>query len=87
MSAPRERVAGAGGIYLLRRDTGDLGDSAAAVQARTVSPEGGWLSDEAVVREAVRRGTAAGALACTDYGAMRALPTREELERFLSVRS
>ena len=29
------------------------------------------------------RGCAAGALACTDYGAMRALPTREELERFM----
>ena len=27
----------------------------------------------------------AGALACTDYGAMRALPTREELERFVYV--
>ena len=49
------------------------------------SPE--WLSDEERVREAVRRGTAAGALACTDYGAMRALPTREELERFMAVRS
>jgi fructokinase len=49
------------------------------------SPE--WLSNEAAVREAVRRGTAAGALACTDYGAMRALPTREELERFMAVRS
>ena len=40
MSAPRERVAGAGGINLLHRDTGDLGNCAAAVQARTVPPEG-----------------------------------------------
>lgn len=39
--------------------------------------------EEDHVREAVRRGTAAGALACTDYGAMRALPTAEELERFM----
>ena len=39
--------------------------------------------DEEVVREAARRGTAAGAFACTDYGAMSALPTREELERFM----
>lgn len=39
--------------------------------------------EEDRVREAVRRGTAAGALACTDYGAMRALPTAEELERFM----
>ena len=40
--------------------------------------------DEDRVREATRRGTAAGALACTDYGAMRALPTSEELERFMA---
>lgn len=39
--------------------------------------------DEKTVREAVRRGTAAGAFACTDYGAMSALPNREELERFM----
>lgn len=39
--------------------------------------------DEDSVREATRRGTAAGAFACTDYGAMSALPTREELERFI----
>jgi fructokinase len=42
--------------------------------------EGEW--DEEVVREAARRGTAAGAFACTDYGAMRALPTKDELKRF-----
>jgi fructokinase len=35
------------------------------------------------VREATLRGCAAGALACTDYGAMRALPSKEELERFM----
>ena len=44
--------------------------------------EGKW--DEETVREAARRGTAAGAIACTDYGAMRALPTKDELERFIS---
>jgi fructokinase len=43
--------------------------------------------DEETVREAVRRGTAAGALACTGYGAMTALPTREELERFMEKRA
>lgn len=42
--------------------------------------------DEDRVREATRRGTAAGALACTDYGAMRALPTNEELEQFMAGR-
>ena len=67
-------------------DATGAGDAflAAALTHLSESPE--WLSDEATVREAVRRGTAAGALACTDYGAMRALPTREELERFMAVR-
>ena len=37
------------------------------------------------MREAVRRGTAAGALACTAFGAMQALPTREALERFTAA--
>lgn len=49
------------------------------------SPE--WLEDEGTVREAVRRGTAAGALACTQFGAMQGLPTREELERFMAEQS
>ncbi|HEV8044545.1 MAG TPA: carbohydrate kinase [Rubrobacter sp.] len=40
--------------------------------------------DEERVREATLRGCAAGALACTDFGAMRALPTKEELERFIA---
>jgi fructokinase len=44
--------------------------------------KGGW--DEETVREAARRGTTAGAIACTDYGAMRALPTKDELKRFIS---
>lgn len=44
--------------------------------------EGEW--NEETVREASRRGTAAGAIACTDYGAMRALPTKDELKRLIS---
>jgi fructokinase len=40
--------------------------------------------DEERVCEATLRGCAAGALTCTDYGAMRALPTRDELERFMA---
>jgi fructokinase len=40
-----------------------------------------WEEDR--VREASLRGCVAGALACTDYGAMRALPTKEDLERFM----
>ena len=39
---------------------------------------------EAWVREATLRGCAAGSLACTAYGAMSALPTLDELERFVS---
>ena len=39
--------------------------------------------DEERVREATLRGCAAGALACTDYGAMSALPTKERLEQFM----
>lgn len=41
---------------------------------------------EGRVREAVRRGTAAGALACTGFGAMGPLPTSKELERFMESR-
>jgi len=41
--------------------------------------------DEERVREASLRGCAAGALACTDYGAMRALPTNDELEKFIEA--
>ncbi|CAN5252978.1 aminoimidazole riboside kinase [soil metagenome] len=44
--------------------------------------EGEW--DEARVRESVRRGTAAGAIACMDYGAMGTLPTKDKLERFMN---
>jgi fructokinase len=44
----------------------------------------GEAFDEERLREATRRGCAAGALACTDYGAMRALPTMDELERFMA---
>lgn len=42
---------------------------------------------EEAVREATLRGCAAGALACTHYGAMRALLTAEELEHFMGERS
>ena len=43
--------------------------------------------DEEAINEAARRGTAAGAMACTDYGAMSALPTKKELEQFMKNRS
>jgi fructokinase len=94
-------MGGEGAFYATRQFSGSLprfeidrvvdatgaGDAFLAATLTHLSESPGWLSDEAAVREAVRRGTAAGALACTDYGAMRALPTREELERFMAVRS
>jgi fructokinase len=94
-------MGGEGAFYATREFVGSLprfeidkvvdatgaGDAFLAATLTHLSESPGWLSDEATVREAVRRGTAAGALACTDYGAMRALPTREELERFMTVRS
>jgi fructokinase len=94
-------MGGAGAFYATREFDGSLprfeidkvvdatgaGDAFLAATLTHLSESSEWLSDEATVREAVRRGTAAGALACTDYGAMRALPTREELERFMAVRS
>ncbi len=68
-------------------DSTGAGEAFLAATLTHLSESPRALSDEAVVREAVRRGTAAGALACTDFGAMRALPSWEELERFMSVRS
>jgi fructokinase len=68
-------------------DATGAGDALLGATLTHLSESPKWLSEEERVREAVRRGTAAGALACTDYGAMRALPTREELERFMAVRS
>jgi fructokinase len=68
-------------------DATGAGDAFLAATLTHLSESPGWTQDEASVREAVRRGTAAGAMACTDFGAMRALPTREELERFMAVRS
>ncbi len=66
-------------------DTTGAGDAFLAGTLAHLSESAAWLDDEAVVREAVRRGTAAGALACTQFGAMQGLPTREELERFMAV--
>ena len=68
-------------------DATGAGDAFLAGTLTQLSESPGWPDDEASVREAVRRGTAAGALACTDFGAMKGLPTREELERFMAVRS
>lgn len=60
---------------------GDAFSAAALVRLAQAGREG--MFEEAVVREAAIRGCAAGALACTGYGAIGALPDLEELEQFL----
>ena len=65
-------------------DATGAGDAFFAAALVHLSGDPGYLSDEERVREATLRGSAAGALACTDYGAIRALPTKEELERFMA---
>ena len=65
-------------------DATGAGDAFLAATLVHLSEDSKSSFDEERVREAVRRGTAAGALACTDYGAMRALPTKDELERFVA---
>ncbi|MEJ7871222.1 MAG: carbohydrate kinase [Rubrobacteraceae bacterium] len=54
-----------------------------AFLASTLTQLSGDAWDEETVREAARRGTAAGAIACMGYGAMGPLPTEKELERFM----
>lgn len=54
-----------------------------AFLAATLVHLSGQPFDEERVREATLRGCAAGALACRDYGAMSALPTRDELDRLV----
>jgi fructokinase len=94
-------MGGEGAFYATRTFRGDLpsspidevvdatgaGDAFLAGTLTHLSESPGWPDDEAAVREAVRRGTAAGALACTQFGAMQGLPTREELERFIGERT
>ena len=65
-------------------DATGAGDAffAAALVHLSGNPE--YLLDEVRVREATMRGSAAGGMACTDYGAMRALPTKGDLERFMA---
>jgi fructokinase len=86
-----------GAFYATREFTGDVpafeveavdatgaGDAFLAATLAHLSEGAEVFLDEERVREAVRRGAAAGAIACTDYGAMRALPTKSELERFMN---
>ncbi len=64
-------------------DTTGAGDALLAASLAHLSDNPAGPYKEERVREAARRGSAAGALACTYYGAMGALPTKAELERFM----
>ncbi len=64
-------------------DATGAGDAFLAAALAHLSEDSEISLDEERVREATRRGAAAGALACTDYGAMRALPSKTELEQFM----
>ena len=67
-------------------DVGEIVDATGAgdafLAAALVHLSGEPLEEDRV-HEATLRGCAAGARACTDYGAMRALPTKEDLDRFM----
>jgi fructokinase len=67
-------------------DVGEVIDATGAGDAflaATLVHLSGQPFDEERVREATLRGCAAGALACTDYGAMGALPTKVDLDRLM----
>jgi fructokinase len=62
-------------------DPTGAGDAFLAASLACLSEDTVW--NEGRVREAARYGAAAGALVCTAYGAMRALPDRSELEQLI----
>ena len=68
-------------------DATGAGDAFLAATLAHLAETPGWRDHEASVHEAVRRGTAAGAMACAEFGAMRGLPTKEALERFIAARA
>jgi fructokinase len=68
-------------------DATGAGDAFLAATLVHLAETPGWREQEASVHEAVRRGTAAGALACAEFGAMPGLPTRDELDRFIAART
>ena len=68
-------------------DATGAGDAFLAATLAHLAERPDWREDEACVHEAVRRGTAAGAMACAEFGAMRGLPTRDELEQFIAART
>jgi sugar/nucleoside kinase (ribokinase family) len=94
-------MGGEGASYATREFRGDVapftidevvdatgaGDAFLAATLTHLSESPGWIGDESSVRTAVRRGTAAGAQACMQFGAMQGLPSREELEAFMAERA
>jgi len=68
-------------------DATGAGDAFLAATLVHLAETPGWREHEASVHEAVRRGTAAGAMACTEFGAMPGLPTRDKLDQFIAART
>ncbi|MGZ6650994.1 MAG: carbohydrate kinase family protein [Solirubrobacteraceae bacterium] len=68
-------------------DATGAGDAFLAATLTHLAETPGWRENEASVHEAVRRGTAAGAMACAEFGAMPGLPTRDKLDQFIAART
>jgi fructokinase len=68
-------------------DATGAGDAFLAATLVHLAETPGWREHEASVHEAVRRGTAAGAMACAEFGAMPGLPTRDKLDQFIAART
>ena len=68
-------------------DATGAGDAFLAATLTHLAETPGWREHEASVHEAVRRGTAAGAMACAEFGAMPGLPTRDKLDQFIAART
>lgn len=68
-------------------DATGAGDAFLAATLTHLAETPGWREHEASVHEAVRRGTAAGAMACAEFGAMPGLPTRDKLDQFTAART
>lgn len=66
-------------------DATGAGDAFLAATLAHLAETPHWRHDEASVDEAVRRGTAAGAMARAEFGAMRGLPTRDKLDEFVAA--
>jgi fructokinase len=68
-------------------DATGAGDAFLAATLAHLAETPGWREHEASVHKAVRRGTAAGAMACAEFGAMPGLPTRDKLDQFIAART